>query len=366
MKVEIVQDKMQSAVARASRIAGRNTNLPVLSCILLVANKQGLLIRATNLELGIEILLPAKVTEEGTVAVPADVLNGLVGNLPAGRAVSLELKDGHLSVLSGKNKATVKAFPHEDFPTLPRPSDAAKFTTKASSFAEGLRSVWYCASSGSVKPELSSILVYVSGGSLVFAATDSFRLGEKKVSIRNIPEFDQILIPLRNSVELIKTFDAHPGEMTVEVGKHQLSFSLGDTYITSRLIEGSFPDYRQIIPKKTATEAVLLKQDLANTFKLANIFSDQFHQVKFSIDPAKRSFVLSSRNPDVGETSNALDATLSGEELEITFNYRYLADCFQSIPSDSVELRFSGLSKPLVIGGAADPSFLYLVMPMNR
>ena len=365
MKIECSKEKLQAAITQASRVAGKNTNLPVLGCLLLDATKQGLLIRATNLELGIEVRVPVKVVKEGVVAIPADAIAQLASNLYGGGSVSLELKDGHLSVAAGKSRALIKAVPHEDFPTLPKPSDTS-FQIKTSNFAEGLRSVWYCASAASVKPELSSVLLQAGNDTLTFVATDSFRLGEKKIFLKGLPECDSMLIPLRNVPEIIKALDAHGGEATVCFGKHQLSFLLGETYLTSRLIEGSFPDYRQIIPKKSTTEAVLLKQDLANAFKLANIFSDQFHQVKLTLSPVKKSFAISSRSADIGESENSLDAALSGEEVSLGFNYRYIADCFQSIHSDSVKLQFSGVGKALLVSGISDPSFVYLVMPMNR
>ncbi len=301
MKIECSKEKLQVAIAQASRVAGKNTNLPVLGCVLLSVTKQGLSIRATNLELGIEIRVPVKVVKEGVVAIPAEAIAQLTSNLYGSGSVSLELKDGHLSVVAGKSTALVKAVPHEDFPTLPKPGEVS-FQIKASHFAEGLRSVWYCASTASVKPELSSVFLQATNGTMMFVATDSFRLGEKKIFLKGLPECDSMLIPLRNVPEIIKALDAHGGEAVVYFGKHQLSFLLGETYLTSRLIEGSFPDYRQIIPKKSTTEAILLKQDLANAFKLANIFSDQFHQVKLALSPARKAFTISSRSAEVGES----------------------------------------------------------------
>jgi len=366
MKIESSQEKLQSAILQAARIAGKNTNLPVLGCVLLEATKKGLLVRATNLELGIEVRVPVKVIEEGVAAVPADAIGSLIASLYGGSSVLIERRENQLSVVSGKSRSLVKTIPHEDFPTLPKPPQEISVTLKASQLSEGFRSVWYCASVGSVKPELGSVLIQGTKGSLIFTATDSFRLGEKTIPVRGAPEFGQTLVPLRNVPELIKLLDTHEGEITLVLDKHQLSFTVGSAYVTSRLIEGSFPDYRQLIPKKSTTEAILLKQDLANAFKLSNIFSDQSHQVKFSITPAKKSFVLSSRNADVGESEDSLPAALSGEELAVSFNARYIAESLQSIHSDSVELKFSGLGKPLLISGVSDPSFLYLVMPMNR
>ena len=137
-------------------------------------------------------------------------------------------------------------------------------------------------------------------------------------------------------------------------------------YLTSRVIDGSFPDYKQIVPKEFKTEVVVLKQDLLNALKLSNIFSDKFNQVNLLINPAKKIFELSSSNNDIGENKTYLDATLSGEEVQLGFNYKYFFDCFQSINSDSVSIRTNGAQKPIIVSGVSDNSFIYLIMPMNR
>ena len=131
-------------------------------------------------------------------------------------------------------------------------------------------------------------------------------------------------------------------------------------------MDGAFPDYKQIIPKEFKTEAVVLKQDFMNFLKLANIFSDNFHQVNFKIDPRKKIFEIRTRNLEVGENLNKVDAALTGEAMDINFNHKFIVDCFQSIDSDSISLQFGANNKPMVMRGVSDKSFLYLVMPMNK
>jgi DNA polymerase-3 subunit beta len=148
--------------------------------------------------------------------------------------------------------------------------------------------------------------------------------------------------------------------------KNQISFSSDDVYLTSRVIDGVFPHYRQIIPKTSSTNATVLKQDLLNALKLSNIFSDKFNQVNLKITPKEKVFELSSANNDIGENKTYLDAAMGGEGVELGFNYKYFLDCFQSITTDSVSIKASGASSPLVISPVSDPSFIYLIMPMNR
>ena len=154
--------------------------------------------------------------------------------------------------------------------------------------------------------------------------------------------------------------------MKVCFNKNQISFSGENIYLTSRVIDGIFPDYRQIIPKGSETEAIILKQDLLNALKLSNIFSDKFNQVNLLIKPKEKIFELSSQNNDVGENKTFLDAALTGDEVEVGFNYKYFLDCFQTINTDSISLKFNKSSRPIVISPVSDNTFTYLIMPMNR
>ena len=178
-------------------------------------------------------------------------------------------------------------------------------------------------------------------------------------------EISGILIPFKNVAEILKVFGEFQGVIKVCFNKNQISFSSENIYLTSRVIDGIFPDYRQIIPKNFTTEIIVLKQDLLNALKLSNIFSDKFNQVNLSIKPAEKVFELSSINNDIGENKTRLDAVLNGENIELSFNYKYFLDCFQSITTDSVSIKLSP-GKPMVISPVSDSSFTYLIMPMNR
>ena len=149
--------------------------------------------------------------------------------------------------------------------------------------------------------------------------------------------------------------------------KNLISFEAHGVYVVSRIIDGVFPDYKQIVPKEFTTEVVALKQDFMNALKISNIFSDKFNQVRLIIDPKGKKFEVQTKNSDVGENSTIIDAAITGEKMEINFNYKYIADCFQSIDADSLSLQLSGTNKPMVIRPVSgDQTFTYLVMPMNR
>jgi DNA polymerase-3 subunit beta len=217
-----------------------------------------------------------------------------------------------------------------------------------------------------MKPELSSVYVYSDEDELFFVATDSFRLAEKKIKAKKSPEISSLLIPVKNISEITRVLDAVKGDVDVALSKNQISFKYPGVYLTSRVVDGVFPDYKQIIPKKHTTSVTLLKQDLMNALKIATIFSDKFNKLAISIDVKEKKLKLTTKNADIGENTNMLDAVIEGESIEINFNYKYIVDCFHSVDSDSIVLEFNGLNRPLVIKGVNDSSFLYLVMPINK
>jgi len=364
MKIECVKDVLEKAVYKADKITGKNLNLPVLSCILFSVKNKKLYIKSTNLDLGIEIFVPAKIEIEGDIAIPSGVLNSYLAGISS-RTVILESKDGVILISSDNGKTSIKSMSSEDFPIIPKLSHDVEFDINSKDFSVGLKSVWYSASPSSIKPELSSVYVYQSSGKLVFVATDSFRLAEKQIPFTQKSDFPPVLIPFKNIPEIIRVLEGE-GMVKMIFTKNQIAF-VGDTiYLTSRVVEGSFPDYKRIIPKESVAEAVVLKEDIISVLHTLTIFTDKFNQIYFSLNPKEKFFELKARNADLGESVERMPAALSGEKLDIGLNYRYIADAFQSINSDSISLFFGGVQKPLVIKGVSDNTFLYIVMPMNR
>jgi len=366
MKVECLKEKLYSAISKADKITGKNLSLPVLSCILIEAQGNFLKIKSTNLDLGLEIDIPAKVEIPGIVAVPGATISSFLSNLQDDKNVTLELIEGNLGVSTSNNKAVIKTYPIDDFPTIPKLENGKIFSISTIDFIKGLKAVWYSSSTSNIKPELSSVYIYSDEEGLVFVATDSFRLAEKKVRIKKVEDFGSVLIPFKNVADILKIINDEKEDLELSFTKNQISLKYNGTYLVSRVIDGNFPDYKQIIPKEFKTEAIVLKQDLINTLKLSNVFSDNFNQINIKALVSEKKFEFKTKNSNVGENLNKMTAAITGEDIEINFNFKYIIDCFQSIDSDSLSLSFNGLSKPVVIHGVSDKSFTYLVMPMNR
>lgn len=366
MKIEVVKEKLQSAVSRAGRLATKHSSLPILSHILLTAKRGTLTVRATNLDMGVEYTIPVRVEREGAAAVPAVVFASFVSNLAGARNVMVELKEGKIFVAAASASAYIHSSSADEFPTIPK-AEHISFTLNPKTLLTGLRAVQYAGALGNLKPELSSVYLYQDGEVLVFAATDSFRLAEERVPLKKTAApFSPALIPLKNATEFVRILEEEQDEIRVFVGKGQFSIEGTGLLATSRLTEGSFPNYQQIIPSTFVAEAVALKEDVVNALKLTALFSDRFNQLHLSLDPTKKALEVSAKNGGLGESAALVPAALSGETVQNNFNHRYITDCLPAVTGDSVSFRFSGENKPLLVSGVGNTSFRYLVMPMNR
>ena len=366
MKIECSTDKLREAVSKADKIVGKTSSLESLKSILFIASGNSLKIRSTNLSLGLEIELPAKIEKEGEVVVTGEVISNTLMNLGASeKVVKMEKIEENLFLNNKKTSVTIKSISSEDFPIIPT-VEGNSFEIEIEKFIEGIKAVFYSSAVSDIKPEIASVYIYSNENQLFFVSTDSFRLAEKSIKTKKPTDVEGLIIPFKNILEIIKLLSDVKGEMKVYYNKNQISFVLQGFYLTSRLINGSFPDYRQIVPKEYKTRAILLKKDFIESIRLANIFSDKFNQIKVKVDPKAKKLEVYALNKDVGENKTLVDGAFEGEAIEMNLNHKYILDCFQSINEDSVVLEMNEVNRPMVIKGNGDKSFLYLIMPMNR
>ncbi len=365
MKVSIPKQILLESAVIVERITGKKESLPVLSCILIDAQKE-VYLRATNLEAGIEIKMPADVEEKGIIAVPASILTSTLRSI-SGDKVTLKSEEGNLLVEARGSKTLIKAIAHEEFPVLSEGEEKKGSAVSRQKLLKGIQSVAYAASPSMIRPELGSVYVSLKSTGLVTVATDSFRLAEKTISGVTGKDAGDILIPLKHVNELVYILEHMPGEeVDVRVEDFQLIVSGDGARYVSRVVDANFPDYKTIIPKKATTEATLLKSDLTDMLRKARVFSGADQHVGLHVYPNKKIFSATARSAEVGEMSDTLEAAVSGEDLDINFHIGYIAECLSSVDSDSVTLSFAGVGRPLIMRGVGDASFMYLVMPLNR
>lgn len=365
MLITIQKEKIQDLLGKVEKATGKNINFPILECIHLKAIKNRLVIKATNLEIGIEAYISAKTEKEGEVLIPAQTLVSYINQIQKNDDITLEENNGNLIISTNNHKATIKGVENKDFPEIPSDKEGEKVEINAEDFSKGIQSVISSAAVSSIKPELSSIYITSIGGFLGFVATDSFRLSEKQTKTK--VSFEKgFLIPFKNASEISKILLDLKEEIEVVFDQVQVSIKTNNFRLVSRVFEGNFPNYNQIIPKNFSTVAMVLKQEIQNAVKISGIFADSFNQINIKINPKAGTFIVESKNNEKGEQVYKINCSSSGEEVELTFNSRYVTDCLQSINSDSVAFSFAGVGKPLVVRGANDNTFLSLIMPMNR
>lgn len=365
MKVTCNVEKLKNAVTLADRMTGKNMTLPILNAILLIAEGNTIKIRSTNLNVGIELEIPANIEQEGSVVLKGDVVANVCNNISGTTDVVLTLEHDNLMMKAHKTNTIIKALPTDEFPTLPV-VEGEHIEIKRAILEEGIRSVYFAAATTDIKPEIASIYLYCESETLYIVATDSFRLAEKKISIKGLPDISKILIPYKNINDVLRALEVCGETVRIAYTRNQIAFSGNGVYFTSRLIDGGFPPYQLIIPKEEMTSVVVMKQDLINTLKLSTVFADKFFQVVFSIDPSQKQFTITSKNSDVGSVSSTVDAVIQGEPIEVVCNLKYFLDVFQAVTGDSMSLSFTTAQKPIVIRSVSDTNFLYLLMPTNR
>lgn len=366
MKISIEKKTITEAVHIVSRFVERRSGtLPVLSSILIIAGDEGIKLRATNLEIGIDFKIEGTIHQPGVVAIPAAILQQITSTLTIEGVLTLEQKGDSILLTSGTSKSTIKTSPSDDFPTIPFPENPKnRFILPGNTLKQLFTTIAACASTSSVRPELASIYVSIEGGILTAVATDSFRLVEKKIPLTNKGTQGKVLIPAKNAIDIAQALPDE--EIILSFDEHQCALVSPHSMIVSRLTNAVYPDYRQIIPKESITEAVVLKKDFELALKRMQIFSDTFQKVRMSFHPDTHTLSFFAKNADIGESTEEITSRGSGSSLELSFNHRYLSTVLPLTHMESLSLVAAGIGRPLIITGVGDTSLLCLVSPMNQ
>ncbi len=362
MHITLDTQEFKNALDVVARVSTKHITLPVLQCVLLEATKDTLFFKSTNLEIHIEVEIPIKNTTPGTIAVPAVTLLQII-NLINQKTISISIEGENLVIESQNSKTEIRSLPPEDFPKIPKIEEKPK-KIKGSQFALGIKTTAFTASQSSIKPELGSVYIYQKKeNTLTFVATDSFRLMEKTVAQPHVVLDHHLLIPFKNALEMARVAEMSD-EIDLYVTENQCALRVKNIYITTRLINGTFPDYEQIIPKEYVSHATIHTVDFINSLKKTNIFLNKFLQVSLIL--SGKYLTLSSQNTESGSTTESIHAAIEGQEITLNFNQRYLSEITQYLTDESVCFHCAGIGRPMVIENLHDRSLRYLVMPMNK
>lgn len=368
MKLQILQENLNKAVGIASRFASTKAQLPILGNILLSAQKTKLVVSSTNLEVSVSVQTGAKVEQDGDLCVPSRVIGELVSNLPR-ETVSLSSDKEQLKIAVSEFSSNVLGMNTSDFPKIPN-SLSKPIVLPKKEILESLSQVIFAASMDETRPVLTGALLVLTKNSITLAATDGFRLSQKKISITDqkgefVPQ--KIVIPKGVLSELGRSSEeADDIKFEVQEKEKQVIFGLGNVTLSSRLLEGEYPDYEKIIPKNSTLQILADKEELLRAVKLASIFArDAANIVRLKI--LKDSIKIAAESGSSGSQETNVEAKIEGsaKDFEIAFNYRFLEEFLHSVNGDEVKMEFSGANAPGVFTDTKDSSYLHLIMPVK-
>lgn len=371
MKIICTRDNLRLGITRTERSVGKNPTLPILGNILLEAENGLLKMSSTNLEIGVSNFIRAKIEREGKITVPATVFSGLIHNLKD-EQITLELESQNLKVTSANFESKLRTIPADDFPLIPKVEEGRILETSGKKLAEAIRRVLPSVATMETKLELTGICFTISSGKISLAATDGYRLAEKIINTSSKEEEGlSFIAPSRSVQEVERLFGEEEGNVKIIISESQIAFQKEDLYFVSRLIEGQYPDYKQIIPESFKAKVKISKTELINSLKLAGIFSlTQTKDIKIKLEDDK--IALHAVSGELGEHHAILAADVEGEKIEVSFNHQFLQDGLNSIPEEDIIFSLNGSESPSMIRGIDNKSkeevsdFLYIVMPIRQ
>jgi DNA polymerase III subunit beta len=375
MKVTVLQENLARGLGTVSKAVSPRSTLPVLANILIATDEGRLRLSATNLEMGITCWITARIDEEGSTTVPARTFADLVGTLPGDQVLlKLDPSTQTLNVRGGTSTNDIKCIDSQEFPPMPVPDFEGAVQINVGDFREMIHQVAFAASSDEARPVLMGVLVQVDKDKLTMAAADGFRLSVRKAVLSTpAPNPVSAIVPAQALKELARV--AGEGEepiyMVLPKGRGQVVFRVKDVEVVSQLIDGTFPDYQQIIPRSYKSRTLVSTSSLLKACKQAEIFAREGSNVaRFNIKSAQGELQpseveISATSEETGKNETIVEATVDGSGLLIAFNVKFLREALEVIRTPNVALETSAPNAPGVVKPVGDDQFLHVIMPMH-
>lgn len=365
MELTVTQENLTRALASSSRVASSKSQLPILSNILLRTDGHRLMIAATNLEIATSQLIGAKIINEGAITIPARLITEFVGNLPK-TTVTLKVEDNHLHISADGYKSVINGAVADDFPELPTINEktAISYAIATANLKQAVSQTILTASNDATRPVLTGVYWHSHDGALYLASTDGYRLSEKRL-VETTSEVAAI-IPTSTLQEVLRTVNDDIAEIEVLFDESQVRFRLNDAEITSRLIDGNFPDYRQLIPASSESTITVPRAEFSQITKVAGLFArESGGSITITANAEKNLLSLHSIASELGENTSETTADVTADG-QVTLNSRYLTDALGVIDSETVVFRFSGKLSPCVLSSdKADADYQHIIMPLK-
>ncbi len=365
MKLTATQENLTHALAQVSPIAAKGGTLPILQNILLEAKEGALQLKATNLEIGISAHVRGKVEQEGTFTVQGKLFQEYV-SLLSKDSVSLMLEGDHLAIRAGNQQTKIHGLSADEFPVIPSMDGGTSFSIDGKDFREALSQVLFAVSLSDSRPEISGVLLSVVKNSLTLVGTDSYRLAERKIELQSeVAEPLTTIVPMRTMQELARIVGHAEGALKITVTDNQVLFAIEDVELISRVITGTFPDYREIIPVSSNTTVTIDTEPLVRAIKSASLFCKQgLNHVSFQFSSDK--ILVSASASQVGENVIEVPAKIEGNDVDIIFDYRYVLDGLHALGTSEVMIKLTNGSSPGLFVPQKGDDYVYLVMPIKQ
>lgn len=362
MKLQVTQENLSKALGTVGRVANTRNTLPILANVIIKTVGTRLAIAATNLDIAITHYIGSKVGQEGSITVPARLMQDFVSSLPSG-VIDLELDEYKLHITTDQYNSVINGISADEFPVMPAISNGETWYVQSGVLKKALQQVLIASSSDDARPVLTGVYFHTSGGKLYIASTDSYRLAEKQ--LMKTGEDIKLLVPASAMHDLLRVLEDGEEEVTVVYDDQQVLFKTGEVELVARLIEGSYPDYRKLIPKDFAIIAKLKRPDFVNITKVSSLFArESAGSVTMLVDDKKNQVSIRSIASQLGENTATASAETTGSG-EITLNSRFLLDALGVMGGEQIELCFNGKLEACVLRSMGDSSYTHVVMPLK-
>ncbi|HLR21684.1 MAG TPA: DNA polymerase III subunit beta [Tissierellaceae bacterium] len=362
MKIKIDQRKLTNHINIAQKGISSRTTLQILDGILLEAKNNRLKITGTDLEISIETLLDCEVIEEGSIVVNSRIFGDVIKKLP-NAPITIEVDQGNINITCENSEFNIAGNSGEDYPDLPLVAKRDSIEISMDIFKDIIRQTVFATTQDETRPSLTGVLAESNGERISFVALDGYRLALKKLNLDSSLDF-KIIIPGRSLNELNKILEDSEEDFKISISPGHVIFDIGDTIVYSRLLEGQFFNYKDIIREDHNTKVIVNKNDFRDSLERASLLSkeEKANLVKLTISDNE---VIIRSNSEIGNVYEQIDSEQEGEDLNIAFNSRYILEGIKTIESENIQLNFMGSLNPCIINGLDDKNYTYLVLPVR-
>jgi DNA polymerase-3 subunit beta len=369
VKLSVMQENLARGLSVVSRAVSNRSTLPVLANVLLKTEDAGLKLTATNLEIGITYWVPGKIETDGATTVPAKLLTDLVNSLPTGDRVDLDLGAGDLlHIRCGRFESHIKGIDADEFPAIGAAGERPTTRIAQNVLRRALAETAFAAASDEARPILTGVLAKFEGDQLTLAAADNYRIAVKTIPILDAVPDTSVVIPARALNELARILADvdEPVDVVLAGGRNQILFHLDGIDLVSRLIDGQFPNYQQVVPQSHTTRAILDREELLRAVRPAALIAhESANIVKLQVSADGDAGITVSANAEVGDHVGQVEAAVEGDGTTIAFNARYLADVLTNVDADQFALELNGPLSPGVFKPIGDDQYIHVVMPVR-